>query len=1385
MKVFPGITILASILAVFLQQPLLAAPVAVPKDLQDWQPWVLDGHEAHSCPYFSSAEPNEDDSHVCAWPARLNLDLNAHGGKFSQAWQLYSESWVPLPGSKEHWPQGVTVNGKSAAVVERGGVPQLRLVAGSYQLAGSFSWESRPESLAVPAQAGLVALSLDGRVLPQADRPDGAVWLGKRRGAEQAQSLVVQVYRLLEDQLPARLITQIRVQVAGDGREEVFSTVLPAGFTPMSLNSTLPARIDGDGRLRVQVRAGNWEINLAARGADSAQKIVVPAVNGVWPKQEVWSYSADDRLRVSAIEGAEGIDPVQANVQPGWRQYPAFRLAPGGALQVIERSRGLSVQDANKLSLRRAVYLDFDHSGYTVVDQLSGQMRTGWRLDMMQPYSLESASHGGENLLVTQGSSAGQSGIELRSPQFALETIGRLHAAGGSVPATGWSERFEQVAGVLHLPPGHRLLAALGADSAPGAWIERWGLLDLFLLLISGAIALRLHGPVFAAVTLVAVALVHQENSLLVWLLLYVLVAVAALRVAPRGWPHTALYWIRNALYALLVLALVPFAVMQVRYAVYPQLADAEPYGFAALGKAATAPAADAEPAPLEQIVVTGARADRPPPPEVPSADAVSEEVQTPEAVNMPVSSAPASNPYGAISMYKRSVASSLQRYAPGSLVQSGPGRPRWSFVRYDYSWSGPVETGQSVHFLVLTPFWVSLWRVLGVVLMVWIALALLRGSGELPAQWQRLLTWRRGGASATALLMLLFAAPDSRAGSTPDTALLKELQTRLLRAPECEPSCADIQSAGVILQPANLEVQLQISALTTVAVPLPAAAGRFEPETLSIDGTPVAGVYRDSTHRYWIALKPGAHQVRVAGRLPPADSIQLLFPLVPHGIVVSGSGWDVSGINEGRLVANTLELVRRRVAAGGAEGAETSAQFPAFVRVRRDFQFDLDWSIATTAQRLAPEKGGFTLQLPLLAGESVLTPGMEARGGKNVLVGFDSSAGSVSWQSGLAHSDSFTLTAPKGSAWTEVWSFNISPMWRVEFNGLPAVNPENLDPSNWSYEYHPRPGESLTLKVSRPVAASGATLAIDNVELSSQVGKRATESSLSMGYRSTQGGRHTLQLPLDAQVSAVSVDGNPVQVRPDRGELPLAVLPGAHRIEVEWQRDTGASLLTRAPAVNLGSASSNIILALHMPADRWVLFAGGAGVGPAILYWGELLVFIALAALLSRSRHSPLKMHEWLLLGLGLSTFSWSVLLLFAVWVFAIRWRTQANTAAIADTRFNLMQLLLILLSVATVLSVVAAIPNALLATPDMRIAGGGQSADGLSWFNDLAAGALPTPWVLSLSLWWYKLAMLLWALWLAFALVRWVPMAWHGLTAGGFWRRARTDTGAASAEP
>jgi hypothetical protein len=37
---------------------------------------------------------------------------------------------------------------------------------------------------------------------------------------------------------------------------------------------------------------------------------------------------------------------------------------------------------------------------------------------------------------------------------------------------------------------------------------------------------------------------------------------------------------------------------------------------------------------------------------------------------------------------------------------------------------------------------------------------------------------------------------------------------------------------------------------------------------------------------------------------------------------------------------------------------------------------------------------------------------------------------------------------------------------------------------------------------------------------------------------------------------------------------------------------------------------------------------------------------------------------------------------------------------------------------------------------------------------------------------LWFYRGAMLAWALWLSFALLRWLPWAWRAYNTGGLWR-------------
>ncbi|HUG73632.1 MAG TPA: hypothetical protein VMK82_09430, partial [Steroidobacteraceae bacterium] len=1281
-------------LAVWSVPGLAASPV--PEPLQPWQDWVLRGQEFRACPFLATRPPGTATSHVCAWPGALTLDLTAGGGRFSQRWQVQADSWVRLPGSIEHWPRELRLNGGAAAVVAREGVPQLRLGAGTHEISGRFVWSVRPEQLAVPPATAMIQLTLDGRTVAQPEHSIGAVWLGQRRAAVERDQLDLEVYRLLRDDIPAVLLTRIALTVSGAGREVLLGPVLPTGFVPLALEGDLPARLENDGRLRVQLRPGRFTLTLEARGAAVAATIARPEAAAPWPAEEVWSFEGVDRLRVAAVEQAESIDPAQANVPGEWRAWPAFRMPAAAALTVVERSRALANPDDNQLQLSRQVWLDFNHDGYTMTDAISGRLNRDWRLDMAPPYLLESASAHEQNLLVTVGE-GDASGIELRDRDLSLSATARVEGARASLPATGWSTRFESAGGTLHLPPGHRLLAAPGADHAYGSWLNRWGLWNLFGVLVVIVLAHWVAGPAVAAMAAVALVLLYQEAPVMIWLWVNVIAAIALLRAAPEGRLRAAVARYRVVSFALLVLALLPLLIGQLRLAIYPQL-DAPHYGFGALidrsfgfgaGKAA---AEQVRAERMEQDMAVLAAPAAPP-----DASREREMAADGDAANLEEVQVTGS---------RVQFASVSNRYAAGTLLQSGPGVPNWRYNSYDFGWSGPVEPGQSVRFVWIGPLGMGLWRILGVLATALFALLLARAAfgfplnfPGMPASVRRLLARGTGGvarvASAVAAAVLLLASADrAHAQAFPTPEMLNELRTRLTEPPACRGSCAEIVSATVRATADRLEVDLSVSALADVAVALPQAGDRWQLERVVIDGRAAPFVLRESDATAWLPLERGAHTLRLSGRLANAETIQLGFPQSPRAISVSATGWEPAGISNGRLLSGSLELIRRRAAgaAGPSAGAGPAdlapSEFAPFVRLTRTFRLDLEWELQNYVERIAPRAAPLQVTIPLLPGESVLTAGAEIVG-NDITVALARGEHGFSWQSRLARSESIALTLPADAARSERWVFAVGPEWHLSFEGFPPSLPEN-DSGQWIYHFIPRAGETLNLTITRPAPAPGRTLAIDSVAYHNEYGKRSVNGSLQLQYRSTQGGRHTIALPADLRVTQVLIDGQSVPVRPDGGQLPLALLAGSHSVQIDWGAPRGAGFLSRPDAIDLGAPASNITTSITLPQDRWPLIARGPGVGTSIIYWGELVIFALVAFGLSLWRRSPLKFHQWLLLGLGLSTLSWPVFAVAAAWLIAMRWREDWNHAGIPRLNFHSVQVLLAILTVVALTSLV-----------------------------------------------------------------------------------------------
>lgn len=1304
---------------------LLAAPSGaqqVPAPLRDWQDWVLHQVPEHACPRLAHA-PGQGDAWQCAWPGRLTLAADANGGQFSLDAHADAPAWIALPGDARHWPEQVRLDGQPAVVLQRDEQPMVRVSPGDHRLQGSLPWPARPARLQVPEAIGLVELTLDGKPVARLQRDGDELTLGEAAAAQRmADALALRVDRRLADGLPASLKTRLRFDVTGSAREQLLGPVLPSGFVATALDGDLPVRLESDGRLRVQLKPGRWTVTLAARADAPLARVATTLPPAPWPRQEIWSYADDPGLRSSHAEG-QATDAAQAGVPEDWRELPAFVMDGQATLTVQPGERGAGRND--RLSLSRRLWLDFDGTGLGVDDHLQGELHRQ-RLEVGAPWQLQRAAQDGEPLLVSRGKD-GLSGVEVRSEKLGLDAGLRVPSA-GALPVNGWKLPLERIDATLQLPPGYRLLGAPGADSSPDSWVARWSLLDVFGVALIALLAGRLLGWPWALLAAGFLALAQHEPDAPRWTLALLLALALLLRALPDGRLRRAANIAALASFVLAALWTLPFAAAQLQYALHPQLESRIPRIELQAGR-------------LEQSYNVPPPELAPPPAPPAAAPQVSEEMQT----------------LGSVSVSAAKLSSMAVATDARSLVQAGPGTPTWRLgSRYRLGWSGPVTPQQTMR-LVIAPAWlVSLLRVLMVALL---ASLLARVLPSLLAPWRGRWQGRRGAASA-ALLALALLPWQSHAQALPSQPLLDQLRQRLVEAPACSPSCANLPQARAVLAGDTLDLALQAHAGATVALPLPATT--LPLVAVTVDGRPAVLARHDD--QLWLRLEPGVHELALRYRLDGIDSARLRFALAPQRVTLQMDGWTADGLDADRLLGDSLAFDRQRVAAGG-QASPPVQDFPPYVRLTRRLVLGNEWTVQNEVERIAPQAGGFSVALPLLPGEHPLGADAPVRDGR-IQLAFNAGTDSVEWTSRLDRAAQLQLTAPALAERAEVWEVDAAPMWHVDASGVPASGGDTL-------RFQPLPGEQLTLTLTRPAAVAGGTLAFDKVDVRSAVGERAIETSLLLQARSTRGGEHALDLPPGAELLQASRDGERLPLAVRNGSLALPLLPGTHHYELRLRQSGGTAMRTHSPAIALHAPAANLDTVLQLPQDRWVLWTWGTGAGPAVLYWAQLIVLLVAAWLLSRYAPTPLRFRHWLLLGLGFSAFAWSAYAVVVAWLILLGLRARVTTVQWRAGLFDLMQVGLVLLTAIALAVLVAAVPGGLLGQPDMHVAGMDSSALQLHWFADRSADALPQAGVFSLPLWTYKLAMLAWALWLANALIGWLRWGFEAWSRDGYWRR------------
>ena len=1356
-----------------------AAPLAkenVPDPLKTWVPWVLHGAEDGPCPYLY----NSSELRRCSWPARLTLNVTNQGATFSQQVLAFHPLWMPLPGDQKHWPQDVRVDGKPAAVVAQGNRPGIRIAAGPHSITGGFLWSDLPESLPVPETIGLVALTSNGVPIgaPNLDQ-QGQLWLKQRSQAGAGtERIEIRTSRLVTDDIPLTLSTHIDLTASGKSQEVLVPNVLLAGFIPLSLSSALPARFEADGKLRVQVRPGRWQIVASGRNMTVQTRIELPKTSEkLAANEEVWAFESRPELRLVTVEGVGSVDPQQTTLPQEWKRFPAFLLKPGDAMRLNQTRRGDPDPAPGRLALARNIWLDFDGKGYTVQDQISGSITRAWRLEMAQPQTLGRVAVDGADQYITQLDASAAPGIELRRGAASIVADSRIDTSTRALSATGWLQDFNQLSATLHLPPGWRLLHASGVDRAPQAWIEQWTLLDFFLVLIVTLATGKLFGWRWGVVALIALILSYQESGAPTWAWLNLLAALALLRVLGAGrlrkWV-SAYRWV--ALLAM-VAVLVPFAVDQVRQALYPVLerpwqsiGEQVAVGFATGGRddaqvqraPAAPPAAAPVPAPAEEAALEDdARAKN----EEKAFDQTARIRQGAMAKSKSEAlGTRASESYTSLDSAKQA---RLDQIDPNAKVQTGPGLPQWSWNDYALTWSGPVEHGQSIRLWLVSPAAGKLLTLARLALLLALLVRLaVTGPGLLPR------FGRVPGSIIVAVSIAAICDPQSGAAwaqSTPAPEILKDLREKLLAPPDCLPHCAEIPRLKLSTAAGALQLRLEVHADADTAIPLPGGAQQWLPERVSVDGAPARGLLRDQTGNLWVQLAKGVHQVTLESSLLGRQSVQLALPLKPHRVEASLSDWTLDGLGESGEVGESL-LLTRVAGKGRSAQSGTGDSLPPFVRVERTLNLGLVWQAVTRVVRAGPSTAPVLIKVPLLEGESVTQSEVRMQNGV-ALVNLGPQSSEFSFESALKERARLDLKASGESNQIDTWRLNLGPQWHIELSGIPVVHHQDRA-GRWLPEWRPWPGEQVTLALTKPLGVAGQTLTLDHSLLTLSPGIRATDAELLLSLRSSRGGQHLVHVPEGAILQSVAIDGQTQPIRLEGSTLNLPMSPGKQEVKIAWREPRGISARFVSSQVDAGSPGVNGALHLKMPEGRWLLLTGGPSMGPAILFWGAVIVLAVVAVGLGRIRLTPLKWHHWFLLALGLTQAPFATAAIVGGWFLVLGARQRFGESYAASRWFQLGQIVLVLWTLAAMVSLFFAVQNGLLGYPEMQVAGNSSDLWNLHWYQDRTQPALPTAWVVSVPLLVYRLLMLAWALWLAYSLLKWLRWAWECYGDHGYWR-------------
>ena len=1311
----------------------------IPKSLKEWRAWVLDDVKDRDCPiHFTNGQ------RICSYPTEIEVDVKSGYLSFKMMVAVFkNRQRVTLPNAYQNWVKEVMVDGKEAVVLG-GDVATVILDEGEHIVEGRLAYRDTPKYLQLPKSMALVTLYSDGEKVahPKVDE-ESRLWLNEnQQSTDKKGTLSVSIYRKLIDGHPMKMRTNLHFRVSGKMRSVLLDGIVLEGFLPSSLSSKLDAKITKDKKLEVQVKAGEWVVNIDSFSSTNLFELKPPNYTFHYANQEMLSLQRDASYRTIEVVDGQTIDPTQTNIPKGWRALPLYLLERDKGLKIKELYKSAKQQQRNDFTLRREVWLDFDGQGYSIKDHINATISKVKRLESREALELGSVTINSKPMLINSLKGHQQKGVELREKSMSIEASSRYEKSIDTLPINGWSEEFNRVSIKLNLPPGWRLFASFGSDAeGVKAWVDKWNLMDIFLVLLLSISIFQLFGFKWSLpATLFLLLLWHENNApTLIWL--WLLALVALIRVLDKGRIKKILQAIFVISSIFVILSVLQFSVDKIRATLYPQL---ERDSYVEMGNLLEQDSASVD---YEDNMI------------IKSARPMVKKVIRQESIS--------NYSKKDIVMPKRKQILMQNRVDPKAIVQTGEGTPTWSWTQHTFSWQSAVGSNDKLELWFITPIMSKILNILTILGMMYLLFMFLQDFIQTSLKGLKDRVFVGGGLKALLLISLMTLSSQSlKADEIPNMELLKELKGKLTKPPACLPNCASIEQMEVLVKDNDtLMVNMRISSGADISVPILGNRNIWLPQKVSVNGSNKSYLQLDNGGDLWVMLRRGVHDIELMGSVEGLNQIMLSSQLPIHNLTTKKSDlWKINSDNK-----SYIELISLDKKSTQSREKLKSAIEP-MVEITRTFYFGLRWYIETEVKLLNQIDKPYTLRYRLLENESVLNKEIEVED-REAILHLRNSHKRYSWRSSLAITPQLHLLASSQNQITEIWKMDISSMWNMNYKGLQSdsqVAKDNL----LMPTFRPWRGETLTVDLESVKAVKGESLTIESNQLNIVQSQRYRDLTLTLKLKSSRAEQYVVSIENLKELTSVKIDGVAHYLKINSGKISLPLKAKAQTVVIKWKEESTTQNIYSFSDINLSKESVNSSLSLVLPSNRWILWTKGALLGPAVLLWGVLLAILLFALILGRIEGSPLKVRDWLLLGLGVSTSSVMIMLPIVAWISLLRYR-ELKGDRLGGVLRNIVQVLIVITTVVALITMVGAVSVGLLGNPDMMIQGNNSYGLNLHWYLDRVGEKLAEPTVISISIWYYRALMLLWAIWISFSLIKWLKWAWSIFSSGDMWVR------------